>query len=119
MTGETTTPDLAGMSADLERLAADLMSDGVCDCSQMRELGLDRLGVPEARGGSGGSVGDLVTLVSAFGRQGALSPLVDAAVSTHVMASSGLGEGFGVLARRDRRGRQGPHDGERRTGGGP
>lgn len=90
MTGETTTPDL-------ERLAADLTSDGVCDWHQMRELGLDRVGVPEDLGGSGGTVGDLLTVAAVFAQQGGLTPLVDAAVSAHMMATSGLGDGFGTL----------------------
>jgi alkylation response protein AidB-like acyl-CoA dehydrogenase len=53
------------------------------------ELGLPLVGIPETRGGSGGTVADLVVVVRALGRNGISTPLIEAAVSNWVLAGVG------------------------------
>ena len=52
------------------------------------ELGLPLVGIDEARGGSGGSVADLVVLARALGRHAISTPLIETSVASWVVASA-------------------------------
>jgi acyl-CoA dehydrogenase len=54
--------------------------DRLCD------LGLARVGSPEDRGGSGGTLGDLLVLVEAIGSHGVSVPIVEASVADWVLS---------------------------------
>ncbi|NUU23126.1 MAG: hypothetical protein HOV68_16685 [Streptomycetaceae bacterium] len=69
----------------------------------MRGLGLPLVGVPEDRGGSGGTYRDLVALVRALGEHAVSAPVAEMAVASWVLAHDrGVGEqtaiAFGVDA---------------------
>ena len=83
---------------ELRHLALDLTANDPAPWAQMRELGLDRVGIDEDRGGSGGDVSDLVTVVRAFAAAGVLTPLVDASVGAHVRVDGEPRTGYGFLA---------------------
>lgn len=89
---------MSDYTEELRHLARDLTANDPAPWAQMRELGLDRVGIDEDRGGSGGDVEDLVTVVRAFAAAGVLTPLVDASVGAHVRVDGELRTGYGALA---------------------
>jgi acyl-CoA dehydrogenase len=52
------------------------------------ELGLPLVGIDEARGGSGGTAGDLAVLARALGRHAISTPLIECAVANWVVAAA-------------------------------
>lgn len=89
---------MSDIAADLEQLAHDLTADDPAPWAQMCELGLDRVGVAEDQGGSGGDIADLIAVVDAFAYAGAITPLIDASVTAHLHAAQGATTGQGALA---------------------
>ncbi|MFG2961000.1 acyl-CoA dehydrogenase family protein [Streptomyces sp. NPDC048291] len=65
----------------------------------VRELGLPRIGVPEERGGSGGTLDDLLVAVEALAARGAGVPLIESSVADWVIGHvRPLDEAFAVTA---------------------
>jgi acyl-CoA dehydrogenase len=62
----------------------------------MVDLGLPLVGVEEARGGSGGSLGDLAALARALGRHAISTPLIECAVANWVVAAARGEAGTGL-----------------------
>jgi acyl-CoA dehydrogenase len=54
--------------------------------SRLRDLGLPRVGIPEDRGGSGGTLGDLLVVIEALAAHGAGVPIVEASVADWVLS---------------------------------
>lgn len=84
------------IAADIKRLAQDLCSSDPANefnsaslWEKVRELGLDRIGIEEDRGGSGGSIEDLATTVSAFAEQGVTLPFVENAAAMMAFTADG------------------------------
>lgn len=66
--------------AELRELVNDLTAlDSTAIEAQLAELGLLGIDVPEERGGSGGSLADLLVIAEEFATQGITSSLIDAA----------------------------------------
>lgn len=87
-----TAPD--DMSSELRALVADI-TDGaplpapgaLPDCwEQLADAGLPLIGVPEDRGGSGGTVADLATVCYELGRHRVSSPLLHSATAAWVLS---------------------------------
>lgn len=64
----------------------------------LEDSGLTLVGVPEARGGSGGSLHDSAAIVKAAGRHAAPVPLADTLVAASLAAAGGLDVPAGPLA---------------------
>jgi acyl-CoA dehydrogenase len=62
----------------------------------MVDLGLPLAGIEEARGGSGGSLGDLAALARALGRHAISTPLIECAVANWVVAAARGEAGAGL-----------------------
>jgi acyl-CoA dehydrogenase len=54
--------------------------------NRLRDLGLPRVGIPEDRGGSGGTLGDLLVVVEALAGHGVGVPVVEASVADWVLS---------------------------------
>lgn len=99
------------LSHDLDRLVRDLVasaegtdSDNLRLWNEVRELGLDRVGISEARGGSGGTIDDLVSVVAAFGHHGLPLPVVENAAANFALAQlADLRPGWATITVADRR----------------
>jgi acyl-CoA dehydrogenase len=87
-----TEPD--DMSSELRALVADI-ADGAQPSppgelpnywAHLADAGLPLIGVPEDRGGSGGTVADLVTVCYALGRHGLSAPLLHSATAAWVLS---------------------------------
>lgn len=68
-------------TAELAELIGDLAGNtgrGDEKWSQIRDLGLDGVGLPEEQGGSGGELADLVVAIRELGRAGLATPIVEA-----------------------------------------
>jgi acyl-CoA dehydrogenase len=61
--------------------------------STLVDLGLSRIGIDEAAGGSGGSFGDLVAVAFSLGREGVSTPLIDSWAAASVLADHGIPTG--------------------------
>jgi acyl-CoA dehydrogenase len=76
--------------AELRELASALASlDASAIEEQIVELGLVGIDVPEADGGSGGSLADLLVIVEEFAAQGIISALIDASCGHWVINQCG------------------------------
>ena len=64
----------------------------------LEDSGLTLVGVPEARGGSGGSMHDSAAIVKAAGRHAAPVPIADTLVAASLAAAAGLDVPAGPLA---------------------
>lgn len=62
----------------------------------MVDLGLPLVGIEEARGGSGGSLGDLAVLARALGRHAISTPLIECAVANWVVTAARGEAGTGL-----------------------
>lgn len=79
----------------VDALVADLVKDRPEDApgalpavwASLDELGLGTVGVPEASGGSGGALSDLIDLATSLGRYAVSSPLLEHATARWVLAS--------------------------------
>ncbi|MEE4496230.1 acyl-CoA dehydrogenase [Streptomyces sp. BE230] len=90
---------MSELAAELRTLIDGLVTEGAGACStadeamelwgRMCELGLHRIGVPEDRGGSGGSLDDLLVVVEALAARGAGVPIVEASVAEWVLSHAG------------------------------
>lgn len=91
---------------DLTRLVADLTRDrDIGDVAGLwetvGELGLDRIGVPEAAGGPGGTLADLATVVTELAARGMTMPIPDAAAGAAravLPAAAAVGAARGAYA---------------------
>jgi acyl-CoA dehydrogenase len=82
--------------ADLIRnLAADAGDTGSV-WGQVCELGLAGIGMPEDKGGSGGSLADLVVVVRELARAGLSTPIVEASTSSYAVDAA-AGESFETI----------------------
>jgi acyl-CoA dehydrogenase len=72
--------------SDVSDLVRDVVAGGGDLWSTLAELGLTTIGVPEAAGGSGGDLPDLVEVVAALGERGAAVPIAE-----HATAAWALG----------------------------
>jgi alkylation response protein AidB-like acyl-CoA dehydrogenase len=95
----------SGHSVDDELAVAvdELMTDrqvldGLCDddgtalWTELQQLGLTRVGVAENRGGSGGSLDDVLTVLRVAARHGAPLPLAEAFLGSTLLGAAGLRE---------------------------
>ncbi|MFI5627020.1 acyl-CoA dehydrogenase family protein [Nocardioides sp. NPDC051685] len=96
------------LAAAVDELIANLMKDRQAPdpdrlpevWAAMGELGLTTVGVPEAAGGSGGALSDLVSLAVSLGRYAVSSPLLEHATASWAIAEVGpLPGGVCTIAR--------------------
>ncbi len=62
------------------------------------ELGLAGIGMPEDKGGSGGSLADLVVVVRELARVGLNTPIVEASTAAYAVDAAAAGESFDTIA---------------------
>ncbi|WAJ43317.1 acyl-CoA/acyl-ACP dehydrogenase [Mycobacterium sp. Aquia_216] len=80
----------------ITNLAADANDPGSV-WGQLCELGLAGIGMPEDKGGSGGSLADLVVVVRELARAGLNTPIVEASTTSYAVDSVSGGEGFDTI----------------------
>jgi acyl-CoA dehydrogenase len=89
-----------GSDTELLRQIADDVLGGIEDIDQVEvgrerswpmvvELGWPLVGIPEERGGAGGTIADLATLASSVGRHGAAVPLLEQSLATWILTAAG------------------------------
>lgn len=86
-----------GLAKDAEPAAAGGLPP-VWD--RVTELGLVGIGIPEDRGGSGGSLGDLLVVIGELARAGVATPIVEAATAAYAAGMPEAGT-FDTVAVRD------------------
>ena len=64
---------------------------------QVCELGLAGIGVPEEKGGSGGSLADLVVVIRELARAGVSTPIVEASTAAYAVDAASAGESFDTI----------------------
>jgi acyl-CoA dehydrogenase len=64
---------------------------------QVCELGLAGIGMPEDKGGSGGSLADLVVVVRELARAGVSTPIVEASTAAYAVDAAAAGESFDTI----------------------
>jgi acyl-CoA dehydrogenase len=79
----------------IRNLAADAGDTGSV-WGQVCELGLAGIGMPEDKGGSGGSLADLVVVVRELARAGLSTPIVEASTSSYAVDAA-AGESFETI----------------------
>jgi acyl-CoA dehydrogenase len=79
----------------IRNLAADANDTGSV-WVQVCELGLAGIGMPEDKGGSGGSLADLVVVVRELARAGLSTPIVEASTSSYAVDAA-AGESFETI----------------------
>lgn len=82
--------------ADLIRNVAADAGDTGSVWGQVCELGLAGIGMPEDKGGSGGSLADLVVVVRELARAGLSTPIVEASTSSYAVDAA-AGESFETI----------------------
>jgi len=81
--------ELRDLIADIAATHAEPPAGELPSCwPVLVELGLPLVGIDEARGGSGGTTGDLAVLARALGRHAISTPLIECAVANWAVASS-------------------------------
>ena len=81
----------------IKNLAADAEdSDSVW--GRVCELGLAGIGMPEDKGGSGGSLADLMVVVRELARAGLSTPIVEASTTSYAVDAAAAGDGFDTIA---------------------
>ncbi|OBI19816.1 hypothetical protein A5712_18800 [Mycobacterium sp. E2327] len=80
----------------IRNLAADVGDPGSV-WGQVCELGLAGIGMPEDKGGSGGSVADLVVVVRELARAGLNTPIIEASTSAYAADAAAAGERFDTI----------------------
>ncbi|MFI1018766.1 acyl-CoA dehydrogenase family protein [Streptomyces sp. NPDC020965] len=94
---------MSQFAAEIRELVDDLVRRGADGeraalWAQLRELGLPRVGVGEALGGSGGTFDDLLVLVAALAGHGVGQPVIEASAADWVLSHAGpLDERFSTL----------------------
>lgn len=88
---------------DLIRNLAEDVGQRAGDCpdsvwAQVCELGLAGIGTPEEKGGSGGSLADLVVVVRELARAGLSTPIVEASTAAYAIGAVTVGECFDTVA---------------------
>ena len=78
---------------DLIRNLAEDAGERIDDCTgsvwgQVCELGLAGIGMPEEKGGSGGTVADLVVVVRELARAGVSTPIVEASTAAYAVGAA-------------------------------
>ena len=64
---------------------------------QVCELGLAGIGMPEEKGGSGGSLADLIVVVRQLARAGVSTPIVEASTAAYAVDAALAGESFDTI----------------------
>jgi acyl-CoA dehydrogenase len=64
---------------------------------QVCELGLAGIGMPEDKGGSGGSLGDLVVVIRELARAGLSTPIVEASTTSYAVDAAAAGPDFDTI----------------------
>jgi acyl-CoA dehydrogenase len=72
----------------------DVYADSVW--AQVCDLGLAGIGIPEEKGGSGGSLADLMVVIRELARAGMSTPIVEASTAAHAVGAA-PGEGFETI----------------------
>lgn len=80
----------------IRNLAADA-GDAGSVWGQVCELGLAGIGMPEDKGGSGGSLADLVVVVRELARAGLSTPIVEASTTSYSADAAAAGESFDTI----------------------
>ncbi len=80
----------------IRNLAADA-GDTDSVWGQVCELGLAGIGMPEDKGGSGGSLADLVVVVRELARAGLSTPIVEASTTAYAVGAATGGESFDTI----------------------
>ena len=90
--------------SEFARELTDLISNLAADArdtdsvwGQVCELGLAGIGMPEDKGGSGGSLADLVVVVRELARAGLNTPIVEASTTSYAMDAAAAGDGFDTI----------------------
>ena len=65
--------------------------------AQVCELGLAGIGMREERGGSGGSLADLVVVIRELARAGVSTPIVEASTAAYAVDAAAAGESFDTI----------------------
>jgi acyl-CoA dehydrogenase len=86
---------------DLIRNLAEDAGDKVDDYTgsvwaQVRDLGLAGIGMPEEKGGSGGSLADLMVVIRELARAGVSTPIVEASTAAYAVGTAAR-EGFETI----------------------
>lgn len=80
----------------IKSLAADTGGTGSV-WGQVYALGLAGIGMPEDKGGSGGSLADLVLVVRELARAGLSTPIVEASTTSYAADAAAAGERFDTI----------------------
>lgn len=90
--------------SEFARELTDLIANVAADADdpgsvwgQVCELGLAGIGMPEDKGGSGGSLADLVVVVRELARAGLNTPIVEASTTSYAVDSVTGGEGYDTI----------------------
>jgi acyl-CoA dehydrogenase len=65
--------------------------------AQVCDLGLAGIGMPEEKGGSGGSLADLMVVVRELAHAGLSTPIVEASTASYAVGAAGAGESFDTI----------------------
>lgn len=77
---------MSEFATELTELVRSMSGSGETDrWAELRELGLVGIGISEAAGGSGGSLGDLLVVIKELARTGIASPIVEASTALYAV----------------------------------
>jgi acyl-CoA dehydrogenase len=90
--------------SEFARELTDLISNLAADAGdtdsvwgQVCELGLAGIGMPEDKGGSGGSLGDLIVVIRELARAGLNTPIVEASTTSYAVDAAAAGDSFDTI----------------------